>query len=172
MALQYRCDDDRRRLAAVRAHPVLNGIEVLEVLDHDAPPGIPRQQSLLVSCVKEVPDDLSRENARIDGGVRPDPRLNPVRVLWAAKASAVATLPTGATLTAADQAFFPGLPDADHVLVVRTDRTGDLSTYRLRLVRSPNDDRPLDGFDPILSEVPFSFKVECPTDFDCKVDAE
>ncbi len=31
---------------------------------------------------------------------------------------------------------------------------------------------PLAGFDPRLSEVEFSFKVECASDFDCKPDAQ
>lgn len=48
-----------------------------------------------------------------------------------------------------------------HVLQVTVDQPGDFSTYTLRLLNLP------EGFDPKLSEVDFSFKVECPSDFDC-----
>jgi hypothetical protein len=64
VSFHYRCRDHKARLASVRAHPVLNGIESLEVLDHDAPSGIPRQRTLIVRCLKEVPDSLSAENVR------------------------------------------------------------------------------------------------------------
>ena len=51
------------------------------------------------------------------------------------------------------------------VLVVRVSQPGDFSTYRLRLATPDGD--PLPGLDPLLSAVDFSFKVECPSDFDC-----
>jgi hypothetical protein len=60
-----------------------------------------------------------------------------------------------------DAAAFDG-----DVLVVRVATPGDFSTYTLRLVEV--DDSPLDGLDPLLAAVDFSFKVECPTDFDCR----
>jgi hypothetical protein len=52
------------------------------------------------------------------------------------------------------------------VLVVRVASPGDYSTYTLSLVEPHG--APLDGVDPLLSAVDFSFKVECPTDFDCR----
>ena len=67
----------------------------------------------------------------------------------------------------AEQALFAALPEPDHVLVVRADRYGDYSPYALRLVRSATDATPPQGFDPRLAEIAFSFKVECPSDFDC-----
>ena len=63
--------------------------------------------------------------------------------------------------------MLPGVSDLDHVLVVRTDARGDFSRYRFALV-TPGTDDPPTGFDPPLSEVSFSFKVECPSDFDCR----
>ena len=54
----------------------------------------------------------------------------------------------------------------DDVLVVRVATRGDFSTYTLRLVEP--DGSPLAGLDPLLSAVDFSFKVECPSDFDCR----
>jgi hypothetical protein len=53
------------------------------------------------------------------------------------------------------------------VLTVKVSQSGDFSPYVLRLVREPGTEQPLDGFDPILSQVSFSFKVDCPSGFDC-----
>lgn len=51
-------------------------------------------------------------------------------------------------------------------LHIRVDRPGDFSIYTLR-VRGA-DGGPLPGFDPVLSEVAFSFKVDCPAAADCR----
>ena len=59
---------------------------------------------------------------------------------------------------------------AGNLLTVGVSEPGDFSTYTLRLVTAPGDPGPPPGFDPQLTEVAFSFKVACPTDFDC-VDA-
>ncbi len=47
-------------------------------------------------------------------------------------------------------------------LSVTVDQPGDFSTYVLRV----DDD--VSGFDPILREISFSFKVHCDTDLDCE----
>ncbi|MDB4891948.1 MAG: putative baseplate assembly protein, partial [Gemmatimonadetes bacterium] len=156
--MRYSCCDEPRRIA-VEAHATLNGIDYLEVLDLDAPPGIPRQRTLLVHCLKPVAA-LDERNVVILGGER----IRDVRVEWAAVAAAVTVPPA----TAAEQTLLTALPDADRVLAVRTESAGDFSTYTLRLQRSATDPQPPLSFDPQLAEVEFSFKVECPTDFDCK----
>jgi hypothetical protein len=158
MGQPYFCQTPRRR-EAVRAHATLNGIDYLEVLDHQAPAGSPRQRTLLLRCLKPVPA-LTAANVRIDGGVR----VTPVQALWAFPAPAI----PAALLNAAEQAFFPTLAEADHLLVVRTNSEGDFSTYQLVLTASPTDSHPPAGFDPRLSSVDFAFKVECPSDFDCQ----
>jgi hypothetical protein len=56
----------------------------------------------------------------------------------------------------------------DRVLTVQVDRPGDFSTYRLSLVSSSTDPSPPAGFDPMLADIEFSFKVGCPSDFDCE----
>lgn len=155
----YHCCDELRRNATA-AHPTLNGIDYLEVLDRDAPPGSPRQQTLFVRLLKAVPAGFSAQQVRIEGGER----TRDIRIVWVAPASA-----PPAEATAAEQALFAALPQPDHVLVVRVDRYGDFSPYLLRLARSPLDDTPPIDFDPRLSEVQFSFKVECESDFDCQV---
>lgn len=158
--MSYTCCDENRR-ALVEKHATLNGIDWLEVLDLDAPDGSPRQKTLLLKLLKPVPAALSRDNLRIEGGER----VSRIDVVWASPASA----PPGAPLTNQDERdLFSGLPDADHILVVRTDSHGDYSDYRFRLVRGASDMRPPPEFDPRLSELIFSFKVECPSDFDCR----
>ena len=151
------CEENRRTL--VDAHATLNGIDYLEVLDLDAPAGSPRQRTLLVRLLKPVPAGLSRDNLRISGGER----IRQVGIDWVGIASA-----PPAEATAAEQALFTSLDAADHVLVVRTDSEGDHSRYRLHLFQAGPGDLPLTDFDPRLSAVDFAFKVECPSDFDCK----
>jgi hypothetical protein len=53
------------------------------------------------------------------------------------------------------------------VLTVEVDRPGDFSFYRLRLVKDTLDDDVPNNVDPQLAAVEFSFKVECPSPFDC-----
>ncbi|MCI0435193.1 MAG: putative baseplate assembly protein, partial [Gemmatimonadetes bacterium] len=52
---------------------------------------------------------------------------------------------------------------------MEVDRAGDFSTYLLRVVSSTAGEDPPPGFDPLLSEVAFSFKAGCPSDFDCRL---
>jgi hypothetical protein len=153
----YACCGERRR-DAVRAHPSLNGIDFLEVLDGEAPAGSPRQRTLLVRLLKPAPG-LGSVNVLVEGGER----VTPVRVLWAATAAAAAA----PLVSAAEQSWLALLPEPDRVLVVRTDSAGDHSTYTLRLVAAAGDPSHPPGFDPPLVAVEFSFKVECPTDLDC-----
>jgi hypothetical protein len=159
--MQMCCDELRRN--AVAGHPVLNGIDAIEVLDRDAPAGSPRQQTLLVHCLKPVPP-LTAANVSIVGG----DRVRNVRVLWAAPALLV----SATVAAAAERALFTALADADRVLVVRTSSTGDFSQYVLGLVASPGDPNPPDTFDPRLASIAFSFKVECPSEFDCQATTE
>lgn len=155
--MRYSCRDEPRRLA-VEAHATLNGIDYLEVLDHDAPAGSPRQRTLLVHCLKPLPS-FDERNVVILGGER----VRDVTVLWATVATNLSNPPA----TADEIALLTALSDADRVLMVRTASEGDFSTYTLRLQRAADDAEPPLSFDPQLAEIAFSFKVECPTDFDC-----
>jgi hypothetical protein len=63
-------------------------------------------------------------------------------------------------------------PDRDDSLVFTVDRTGDFSTYAVEMIASPlHPDRPPPGFDPRYSRVEFSFKLDCPSDLDCRATA-
>ncbi|HEY2990886.1 MAG TPA: putative baseplate assembly protein [Candidatus Binatia bacterium] len=137
----YFCCDQRRRDAA-RASAV-NGIDYLEVLDAEAPPG-ERQRILLVHFVNDQHlAGLDENNFRVEGGERiPDVQV--------------------------DSTSDAGNPP--NVLTLKLDKWGDFSTYVLRVVKDARHAEPPADFDPILSAVDFSFKVECPTDFDCRKD--
>ncbi len=165
----YLCCNKRRRLLLRQENerrkadgdPILNGADFLEVLDQDAPSGIgniERQNTLLVRMF-EPGFTLDGSNVIITGGQR----ITPVRVLWAHTADAI----PAAVAPPPERALFAALPEPDRTLVVRTDSTGDYSTYRLSLVQSAINPVPPDGFDPLFSSIDFSFKVECPSDFDC-----
>lgn len=157
-ATQYACSTPRR-LQAVKLAGVLNGIEYLEVRDTDeADPAKKalRQRTLYVRLLQPVPGGtFTPANLVIDGGER----IRTVGVEW---------VETAPALPAAEAYLATGLDEPDHVLVVRTTERGDFSRYRLTLVAGPGGDAPPAGFDPLLATVEFSFKVECPSDFDCK----
>lgn len=59
-----------------------------------------------------------------------------------------------------------GTEAQSNVLTVTVDKPGDFTNYTLRLV--PDATHPLNNFDPLLKTVNFSFKVNCPSDFDCQ----
>ncbi len=157
--MKYFCCDERRR-TGVQQHPTLNGIDFLEVLDRDAPVGSPRQQTLLVRCFKP-PTGLTADNVRIDGGER----IEPVGIEWAFPLILV----PAALLNSAEQTLLGSLNELENVLVLRTTSPGDFSTYRLVLTDTSSTDIPPVDFDSLLSAIDFSFKVECATDFDCKI---
>jgi len=155
--MKYTCCEENRR-ASIESHPTLNGIDWLEVLDTDAPTDSPRQQTLMLRLLKPVPAGLSLDNVRISGGER----VRDPSVVWVGIASS-----PPAQASAAEQAYFTALDDADRVLLIRTRTSGDFSTYCLQLLQGAADDSPLPSFDPRLSSVHFEFKVECASDFDC-----
>jgi hypothetical protein len=167
---QYLCSDPKRRQSVI-SNAALNGLDFLDVLDQQAialwanpqvPPSQqipPRQQTLLVRFLRPPPP-LTLQNLRIEGGTR----IIPVNAIWIFPAPGVPSPPA----TAAEQAFYAGLPDADRTLVIRTDSAGDFSTYTLRLVQSQAAPSPPPTIDVRFASLDFSFKVECPSDFDCK----
>lgn len=152
-ATKYYCCD-RRRLEVVKLHGTLNGLDYLEVDDSGVAGDSTRQRTLFVKFLRPVPA-LTKANIRIDGGER----IKTIDVDWIAAADA---LPTGEPPSLVD-----GLIPSNEFLVIRTRFYGDFSQYTLRLVGGPASDAPPAGFDPRLSEIQFSFKVQCESDFDC-----
>jgi hypothetical protein len=137
----YSCCDELRR-QVVRDHPTLNGIDFLEVIDHAASTEAERQRKLELHFVKPLGAlTLTATNIRIEGGER----IVGIRVLNAVAGSG---------------------PSAG-VLTVEVDQAGDFSLYTLRLVTDTLNDAVPPGIDPQLTSIDFSFKVECPSPFDC-----
>ena len=160
----YYCCDQLRRDQVV-AHPLLNGIDYLEVIDRDlSEDDALRQRTLLLRFLKPI-SGFSAKNLKLTGGER----IRNLRIEWADVAT-----PTPQQLSGPDEAgpaaVIALVPYPKNVLVIRTNAIGDFSTYRLQLVRAQDDSRPPENFDPRLTEVEFSFKVECPSDFDCKTE--
>jgi hypothetical protein len=131
------CDDQRRRAAT--AESAFNGIDFLEV-------DPATQLTLHLHFLHPLPGEaggvpagppLTADNVVVEGGVR------------------IRNVAVTAVASAGDE------------LTVTVDRSGDFSTYVLRLVASPDAADPPAGFDPALAAVAFSFKVTCPTTFDC-----
>jgi hypothetical protein len=160
---RFACCDELRRVAIV-GHATLNAIDYLEVADLS-------------------PAELDPAQAAEYVALPPDRRG---RLLWQRRLTIRFVNP----LTVEQQA---GL-SSDHIVIgggervrgitvevlqttasavtVRASVAGDHSHYTLAFVRSATDDRPPEGFDPVSSEVGFSFKVDCPSDFDCRTDDE
>ena len=147
MATQYSCRRPRRRAQVLAArdssgNPILNGIDYLEVVSAD-------EKTLAVHFLFDLPGSVNAVpplpapplvvgNVDIAGGVR----------ITGIKVHAVSS--------------------AANVLTVTVEEAGDYSTYTLSLITGSSNPAPPAGFDPQLSSVEFSFKVECPRDFDCK----
>jgi hypothetical protein len=152
----YHCCDERRLEVLRRSAATTNAIEFLEVLDREAPPGTPRQRTLLVRLLRPTTaaNAIQPANLRIDGGVR----IPTVAVEWVA---------LGSELPASEAALAALVEEPTRTLVVRTASAGDFSRYTLALRRLDDPAAPPAGFDLLLSRIEFSFKVECPADADC-----
>jgi Baseplate J-like protein len=134
---RYFCCDERRRDAVI-ASQAFNGIDYVEVVDSDATVPADRQRILLVHFLKTpAPAGIVPANVVIEGGDR-------IRGL------------------AADGVTYQG-----DVVSVHLTAYGDYSTYRLRLIKADASTFDPSKLDPLLASVAFSFKVECPNDFDC-----
>jgi hypothetical protein len=164
----YSCCNENRR-AAILNNPTLNGIDYLETADQSPFPTILQQQTLLVYCLKPVPTNLTPNNILIQGGES----ITSITAAWVLPANAATAPPN--TATPAELTYFNSLIDPANILVVRTSVAGDFSRYTLRLVNDASAaaqdtfdvTESLSGFDPQLSEVTFSFKIDCPPYFDC-----
>ncbi|KUG57440.1 hypothetical protein AVL62_13530 [Serinicoccus chungangensis] len=168
------------RRSLIRGRTDIDGIDRVEVLsNHVGQPGhvagAPPQRTLVVHLVNgPVPTGWGTSEVRVLGGVREDPSLNPVEVLWAHDAVRIAgasgqppvALPE---VTAADRDLVAATVPEDRregAFVLRTSSSGDFSTYRVRLVGPGGEGAPL-GIDLPLSVSPVRFTVDCPADDDC-----
>lgn len=133
------CRNERRR-EAVRQRTDLNGLDYLEVGTD--------QRTLTVYFLGKSPVSLEPSNILIEGGRR----IRDIKV-------------EQVTVTRTKMA------ELDDFMEVVTDKAGDFSTYTLRVVegrdKQGNWTRHRD-FDARYDHVEFSFKVDCPSDLDCK----
>lgn len=159
----YFCCDERRRVF-VRDHGVVdgvdyNGIDFLEI-DTEAVDQSARQHRLRVHFLKPLAAGvLTENNLLIEGGER-------IRGIVVRKPLTIGADPKVLIVDVAN----PPAAAAEGSAGV-----GDFSVYTMRLVQDAQHaanpsggGQPPPGFDPALSAVSFSFKVECPSDFDCR----
>ena len=66
----YRCCTDNRKTRILASAIALNGIDYLEVLDHDSAIALFRQHFLLFHCLKPVPATLTHQQRADQKGVR------------------------------------------------------------------------------------------------------
>jgi hypothetical protein len=135
------CLSEQRR-EAVRQHTRLNGLDYLEVGSD--------QRTLTVYFLGKTPVSLEPSNVVIEGGRR----IQAIRV-------------EKVTVNRSTMA------ELDDTMEVFTDKEGDFSTYTLRVViRDEHGDyQAHPSFDPRYDRVEFNFKVDCPSDLDCKQEA-
>jgi hypothetical protein len=150
---RYLCCDERRRaaLADPAAPAGISGIDYLEVTAGATMADPTLIDIVLVKPLPLAVAALTGGNIRITGGVRfPAPAVDPN------VAELLGTAPSA-----------PGGQVDRYRITVPGGQPTDFSTYRLALVTSATDGAPPTFIDPRLSAVDFSFKIGCPSDFDC-----
>lgn len=152
------CCDERRRAAIRRLGalpsppPRPNGIDFLEVVDHDfaryALTEADRQRVLHIWFLRALDASVAFPPASIviEGGER----IRKIGVL----STSIETI------------------DGEKVLRIRVSEPGDFSTYSIRLIdpADPDKKKPHPDLDPPLAEACFRFKVECSSGLDCAQD--
>ncbi len=134
------CIDEQRR-ESVRVNHRLNGLDYVEVGED--------RHTLTVFFLGKAPVELVTDQVRIEGGRR----IRDIKVL-------------DVRVEHINQV------ELDDHMVVTVDRVGDFSTYRLRVVQrnDQNEWQPHEDFDPRYHALDFNFRVDCPSDLDCKPD--
>jgi len=139
------CHDDHLRRERVRDRPGWNGLDYLEVGDDHG------QRTLTVYFLGKAPEQFQKQAnetaeayaRRLRGYIRLEGgrRIRDIHV-------------TGVEVERAERA------DEDDRLIVIVDKSGDFSTYTLRLVD-------VQDIDPRYDQLDFTFKASCPSDLDC-----
>lgn len=134
------CGDERRRQNSRERN--LNGIDYIEVGADEV--------TLCVHLFGDVPEKIDKASVLIEGGRR----VRDIKV--------IDVYP--------EREDDPALGECLRVIV---DKPGDFSTYKLCIVEAMDGKpsrRPREDFDPRYSCAEFSFKVNCPTDLDCRTE--
>lgn len=173
MGTRYHCANDARR-QRVEITPAINGLDFVEVMDREAPVLGLRQRVLLLRTFH--PSDgagFTTDHIALSGGVSVLARDISKVALASLPALHAGPLPAAYAPLAATLADLHARIDGDdtddpsHWWVLLVDPRGDHSPYTLSLTAGGGSDSRPPGFDRVLSEVRFFFKVECPTDLDC-----
>ena len=134
-----------RRAHLLGPGATINGIDYVEVASAD-------QTTLRVHFINFV--EVKHTLGTTVGSPPSSASVVPARITGGEVIATVAVLPIDeATDWSADS-------QGRRVLTLRVAAPGDFSSYRLHIVSSV--------LDPFFSTVPFSFKANCPSDFDCK----
>jgi len=160
----YNCCNERRK-SGVLGNPAWNGIDYLEVLDHEAEKlGITRQTTLVIHCLNPLASPAlgssssgSRGSAASSSGLSSSGNSSSsnssVSTTIGGWSAANVVIEGGASITdigivwvapalevpstnQAELDYYSSLPDSLNVLVVRTNVAGDFSSYCLRLVNN------------------------------------
>lgn len=187
MDARYVCDNGDRRarliaqgfLAADGVSP-LNAIDFLEVVDGVLDDVVtatddPRQFVLLVRFLRPLGlGQLGPQQVIIEGGSS----ITGIQVRFALRlADLPAAPPAGWSPVAhtyladfATRLATSNPAEPASWLVVVVDQRGDHSAYGFKLVSGLTSHEAPAGFDPVLTELKFNFKIECPSDFDCRAE--
>jgi len=140
MKMQYHCKNEGRK-AAIREGSEINGIDYLEVSED--------QTTLTVHFIHNLPGQANP--------VPPFPAspLTPNNVI----------IRDGVGVK---NILVDSVESSDNILTIHVKNPGDFSLYTLHLVGSAIDNAPPEGFDHHLSQIEFSFKINCQNEFDCK----
>ena len=137
---------NEKRLESLRRHEQLNGLDYLEVRPNYG--GTSKEVKLTVYFLGKATVALDASNVVIEGGRRiRDIRVKSVYV---------------------HQYKHRQLDDFMEVIV---DRGGDFSDYTLRIVKGRDENGvwlPHPDFDTRYDRIDFNFKIDCPSDLDCK----
>lgn len=149
---RYRCCDEQRRalLADASAPANVSGIDYIEVQAGNTTADPTTITVVLVKPLSLPAAALTGDNILLTGGVRfPAPKID----------SVVVAQPGGASVER-------------YVITVPGNQPTDFSTYRLAIVAGPGSTAPPLFIDVRLFAVDFSFKIGCPSDFDCAPECE
>ncbi|MDR0492263.1 MAG: putative baseplate assembly protein [Nitrososphaerota archaeon] len=153
---------DRRKQIA---NSKLNGIDYIEVITIDSNPCSTARLYLIVYLFKKLNSvSLDKYNIKIEGGTK----IKNIHAEWTIPYINAPPEIHDALNDYIDDAYKQDNESTEKVLIVYPSSNGDFSTYTLRIVNSLNPDYPPEGFDLMLSNIDFSFKIDCPSKFDCK----
>ncbi|MEO7911573.1 MAG: putative baseplate assembly protein [Roseiflexaceae bacterium] len=152
MNISANCNDDERR-DAVRHKPSMNGLDYLDVGSD--------QLTLTVFFLGKAPEQLLRAEGENPAAYKQ--RLRRAVQIEGGRRVRDIAIQDVELRQARDSRTGKIDPLTDDRMIVRVNKYGDFSTYTLRLIG-------LKQIDPFYDHLDFTFKIDCPSDFDCAPD--